>query len=312
MHTFHTILFVSDVLADDVGALKQALRIADANNAALSAFIVCPPLPKELAQYKDGFKTSLIQRLVESIRAAREASQVSETAVSLDIEVEGGGMPAERIIRHVLKHADDLLIKRAAGNEVDRGIKAVDMELLRKCPCPVWLCRPIRREWNTTKVAVAIDPQCHEPEGRDLSERLLQVSRSLADQCDGELHIVSCWDYPYENSLRNSPWIHMPDHEVHRTVNNACNLNRAALDKTIAYSGIGGRLQVAHVRGSPDRMIPGYVKQEGIDILVMGTVARKGIPGFFIGNTAENVVQNLACSLLTLKPNGFVSPVKAY
>ncbi|MFO0070344.1 MAG: universal stress protein, partial [Alphaproteobacteria bacterium] len=30
------------------------------------------------------------------------------------------------------------------------------------------------------------------------------------------------------------------------------------------------------------------------------------------GNTAENILQKLSCSLLALKPNGFVSPVKAY
>ena len=49
-----------------------------------------------------------------------------------------------------------------------------------------------------------------------------------------------------------------------------------------------------------------------IDILVMGTVARTGISGFIIGNTAENTVQKLSCSLMALKPQGFVSPVKAY
>ncbi|WP_421712475.1 universal stress protein [Aeromonas salmonicida] len=58
--------------------------------------------------------------------------------------------------------------------------------------------------------------------------------------------------------------------------------------------------------------MPQYVADHQIDILVMGTVARTGISGFFIGNTAENVVQKLECSLLALKPNGFVSPVMAY
>lgn len=31
-----------------------------------------------------------------------------------------------------------------------------------------------------------------------------------------------------------------------------------------------------------------------------------------IGNTAENILQKIDCSLLALKPLGFVSPVKAY
>ena len=41
----------------------------------------------------------------------------------------------------------------------------------------------------------------------------------------------------------------------------------------------------------------------------MGTVCRTGIAGFFIGNTAESILQQVDCSVLTVKPDGFVSPV---
>lgn len=46
-------------------------------------------------------------------------------------------------------------------------------------------------------------------------------------------------------------------------------------------------------------------------MLVMGTVARTGVAGFFMGNTAENISQRISCSLFALKPKGFISPVKA-
>jgi nucleotide-binding universal stress UspA family protein len=42
----------------------------------------------------------------------------------------------------------------------------------------------------------------------------------------------------------------------------------------------------------------------------MGTVGRSGIPGLFIGNTAEEVLQNARASILAVKPPSFVSPVK--
>jgi len=56
----------------------------------------------------------------------------------------------------------------------------------------------------------------------------------------------------------------------------------------------------------------GVQDETKIDILIMGTVARTGISGFIIGNTAENILQKIDCSLLALKPQGLVSPVKAY
>jgi nucleotide-binding universal stress UspA family protein len=41
----------------------------------------------------------------------------------------------------------------------------------------------------------------------------------------------------------------------------------------------------------------------------MGTVGRTGLPGFFIGNTAEEVLQTATTSVLAVKPAGFESPV---
>ena len=41
----------------------------------------------------------------------------------------------------------------------------------------------------------------------------------------------------------------------------------------------------------------------------MGTVCRTGIPGFHIGSTAENVLPHLQTSVLTVKPEGFVTPI---
>lgn len=43
---------------------------------------------------------------------------------------------------------------------------------------------------------------------------------------------------------------------------------------------------------------------------IMGTVGRTGIPGFLIGNTAETVLRQVACSVLAVKPTGFVTPVQ--
>lgn len=311
MQRFRNILFVSDGLTDSPEFLVQALNIARTNKAELNALIVCPAFPDELENYREKYEASLVQHVNASLQAARANTGVDEAQCPVRIEVESGGAPSQRTIRHVLQHAHDLLMKEAEPKEGEPGFKAMDMELLRKCPCPLWLSRPIGKECNEAAVAVAIDPQNEEPEGQDLSLRLLQLSRSLADACSGELNIISCWDYPFEDYLR-SPSGRMPDDELFAAVSQARMRHHAALKRTIRKSGIGGDIQVLDVRGRPDQMIPQLAAGKNIDILVMGTVARMGIPGFIIGNTAENVVQKLECSLLALKPNGFVSPVKAY
>ena len=311
MQLFHNILFVSQGVTDDTDALKQALSIARTNKVELKALIVCPELPREMAGYRDKYETSLIQHLETTIHATREAIKVSEAEVPVQIKVESGSAPAVRIVQHVMKKAHDLVIKETEPKEGGKGFKALDMELLRKCPCPVWLSRPISKHRNEMKIAVAIDPTSETPEGYDLSLRLLELARWLADTCTGELNIISCWDYEFEEYLRNRSWISIQDEELGEAVSAAQHHHRAALENQILKSGIRGKMEVHHVRGRADQMIPQFVADNDIDILVMGTVARTGIPGFVIGNTAENIVQKLGCSLLALKPEGFISQVKA-
>jgi len=42
----------------------------------------------------------------------------------------------------------------------------------------------------------------------------------------------------------------------------------------------------------------------------MGTTARTGMSGLVMGNIAENILDHVGCSVIALKPPGFVSPIK--
>jgi universal stress protein E len=46
-------------------------------------------------------------------------------------------------------------------------------------------------------------------------------------------------------------------------------------------------------------------RQTHASIVVMGAVSRSGLKGFFIGNTAERVLDSLACDALIVKPTNF-------
>lgn len=70
-------------------------------------------------------------------------------------------------------------------------------------------------------------------------------------------------------------------------------------------------LQQHLVRGRPSDLIVSFAQDNDVGLLVMGTVGRTGIPGLLIGNTAERVIDLVRCSILALKPQGFVSPVTA-
>ena len=68
--------------------------------------------------------------------------------------------------------------------------------------------------------------------------------------------------------------------------------------------------QVYLLKGEAGRLIPALAKVKKAELIVMGTVSRTGVAGLLIGNTAEKVLRQANCSVLTVKPEGFITPVK--
>ncbi|GAK21869.1 universal stress protein family 1 [Vibrio sp. JCM 19052] len=311
MRRFENILFATQGLPGHSDALGQAIRIAANNRVPVSGLIACPGFPTDLAQYQQSYEQSLHDSLQQSVKKLREQHDITEEQVPFPLRVQSSEQPAVCIIQQAITNNNDLIIKEAEPlSEGAEGFKAIDMTLLRKCPCPVWLHRPISKPRDKRRIAVAVDPMTVSDEQQALSRRLLELSRSIADTCDSRLHIISCWEHYLENYLDNHVWIQVEESQLANEVSRAKANHEQALQRLIEDSGISGEMVIHHLHGKPDDQIPECVDETEIDVLVMGTLARTGISGFVIGNTAENILQSINCSLVAMKPEGFVSPIK--
>lgn len=307
MNQFRNILYVSHGIQDETNGLKQALALARNNAAVLRVLVVYPEFPKSHQEYIGVYENALMQRMNQALETTQKALGLPLQAVTVDVR--GGHAHAATIVRDVLHYRHDLVIKQAESRHDGRGLQAIDMALLRQCPVPVWLSRPIARSREEMRVAVAVEARVDTPGERQLALDLLRLARMVADSCSGMLHVISCWDYEFENFLRGSIWSKVPEEEVARIVRDVEASSRASLDSLVQEAGIGGAVEIVHPRGNPAEMIPRQVKTLQIDVLVIGTLGRTGIAGYLIGNTAENVVQAVDCSLLALKPGDFVPPM---
>lgn len=312
MKRFQNILYVNFGNSRETEGLKQALKLAQDNNAELTIVSVYPEFPEFLQELKSNFNDFLKEQFLKSFKITISDLKTTKSKVPFIFESIEGSCPATRIIQKVITNSFDLVIKEAETKEDSKGFKAIDMELLRKCPCPVWLCKPMTHSHQDTRVAVAIDPMSMDKAGHDLSIKLLELSRSLSNKFDKKLKIISCWIFEFEEFFRRSARVRTTEEELKKTALEIESEHKRALQKLIYESGIDGEMQIIHVKGRPDEVIPIHVEEHKVDILVMGTVARSGIVGFIMGNTAENIIQKLSCTLLAVKPNGFVSPVKLY
>jgi nucleotide-binding universal stress UspA family protein len=58
--------------------------------------------------------------------------------------------------------------------------------------------------------------------------------------------------------------------------------------------------------GNPAREIERYAADERIDLIVIGTHGRTGLPHFLLGSVAEGVVREAGCPVITVRPHATV------
>lgn len=286
----------------------QAIRLAKENGAT-----IC------LAAFDEPFTVFPQLSLVKKMKTLF-STQLEELLQRFKLQIEAAGVPVEtrviwgrnyiEIVQLVLKEQFDLVVKLADPFHV-LGLPRLtgdDLSLLRKCPVPVWmLADPDRVEDNKQRVLVCLDSN-EEEERTALNRKLINYGRAIAEQEQAELHLVHVWELFGEERLRG-PFIHMPEEEVEQLLEETRSHHQNSLNQLMKEQKVGDSATLHLLKGQPSEVIPRYVTQENIDLIVMGTVGRTGLAGFVIGNTAENIMGNVHCSVLALKPDGFVSPI---
>ena len=304
MEFFKRILVDIDADAAVHPALDRAIVLARAGGAELTVADVMAVSPYERRSLPGQLEEDLIARrrgqLDRVVSAIRGVTAHAKLLV---------GRTATVLIQEVLRSNHDLLMRSHARNgdvPVAKEFGAVDMELLRKCPCAVMLVRHGSIAPHP-RVAAAVNASVADEVEQSLNRKIAAATLNLAEAVGGSPVILNAWA-PFGERMIQA---HASEDAFASYVDDA--RTRAADDlRGLARSldGVFAQVPMIQRRGKPEDIIPEFVSAEGVDILVMGTVARGGIPGLLIGNTAERVLRKITCSVLALKPDDFVSPVR--
>jgi nucleotide-binding universal stress UspA family protein len=219
------------------------------------------------------------------------------------------GKHAKAVIEAVVTGKADLLMRshgvHNAGKPMPFG--QIDMNLLRHCPCPVWIVEP-RVGKSIRRVLAAVNANRSEQNQRFLNRRIVEFALNLSKAEGAPLTILEAWSVFGEEFLR-------PRLEPGEVVNFLTeSRDHAASDLSDFLAPFGDRLQgvsVELLQGEPSEVIPTYVVDHDVDLVVMGTVARTGIAGLLMGNTAERVLRRLQGAVVAIKPPGFIDPTTA-
>ncbi len=297
MKRFKNILLVCNSGAGDDDTLSQAAALAKRNDAELTMVEIVMKTASSARDIAELHKH--LSRMIASIQ--KEGVNTSTAILE--------GTSFLEIIRQVLRRGHDLVIIPA---ECDVGFKhlffgSTPMHLMRKCPCPVWVTNPgVSNDYK--RILAAVDPSADAVEADGLNTDILDLATSLAHLNNSELHIVHAWDVTGSDldTLRSEITEEIRDRVLRKNEL----MYRKPLERLLdRYVLDNDKHQIHLVRGDPGILLPKMVEEKQIDHIVMGTVVRTGIPGLFIGNTAESVLRRVSCAMLTVKPAGFVPPI---
>lgn len=170
------------------------------------------------------------------------------------------------------KYDADLIIISDYTTENDRtDLTPSKWALLRASECPVMIVHP-QTNLDRNTILAAVNMQTDNARYAELNEKILSYSALLADKYGAEKHIVN----GYEDGME------YPD--------------RAKL-----LRDTDTKQENIHVRqGGPRAIISEVATEIDADIVVIGTLARRGVMAAMRGNKSERIIRELSCDVMVL------------
>jgi universal stress protein E len=301
---YKRILVAVDFSAHSEAALQQAIWLARTQGARVVLAHTLPDL-REVAHRASALaKLDLLQGDGElfqnEIRQASDGKMrrmiEEHRASDLDIKYETLlGDPFVELIHAVQSERYDLVLAGSRGMAAWKQILvgSTATRLVRKCPASVWIVKA--EHVGPPKVVLATT------DFSDVSWKAVEQGLSIAQQAQAAFHLLHVID-------ERDTHVEIAASTIRKEINVAVEkrLNHALESMQIDRTQIELHLAL----GTPWKEISRLSQHLNVDLIAMGTVGRSGIQGLLLGNTAEKVLRTCDCSILTVKPSEFVSPIE--
>jgi len=270
----------------------QAVKMARDSKARLKIVHTIPRRDDDKLQ-------TMRETALEKLRALTAPSIPEDLPHEYDILV---GNPAVAVTQEVVRNGHDLAMVIPNNRRQFLGMTfgSTTLRLMRVCPCPIWAIKPPANE-NYTSILAPVAYK--EGSADELNRRILDLAFSLGRRDGATVHVFHSWD-SYGWDVDPNPVEGSPEELRYRK-------RIQWFDELVKPYGLDHRSEnVVFLQGDPGELIPENAERMQHDLIIMGTICRSGLSGFFMGNTAERILLKVSCSVLALKPDKFETPVK--
>ncbi len=296
MKRFRKILVATDTRLDEHPIVDQAAEIAQQNNATLKIVDIVPEfswIARKTTSDLEKMRDLYSQEKKEKLEAL--AAPIRSKGIEVETKIMSGKTSVE-IIREVLRGEHDLVMAVAKGkNSTRKGFFGqTAFRLLRKCPSAVWLVSPGASS-KVKHVLGCVDISSDQPLDAELNDKIYEITASIGQRHDARFSVLHAWVMVDEALLSRK----LAPREVAAYERDDRDYKKKLFDKFLAQHESSTDSENVHmIKGFAPEVISSFVAENGVDLVVMGTVARSGLLGILMGNTAEKILDRLECSVL--------------
>lgn len=293
------LMVVIDAEHQQQPALQRAVEVARETGAALHLLQVeyHPSLESGLLDSRllDRARETIVRQSCEAVRTS--VAHLSAEGLQIEVDVRWGKRRHEEILSRVAVLQPDILFKSTHPSSALRRLLFSDTswQLIRRCPAPLWLVHDA--ESSGKRLCAALDPLHSADKPAALDHQLIRTSQALQAALGLQAEYLHA-QAPLPRSLLFDAEVAQ---EYEDYVTQCSREHRQAFDKLIAQHAID-RAQAHLQEGFAEEVIPRFVREHNIGLLVMGAIARGHLDSLLIGHTAERVLERVECDLLVIKP----------
>ncbi len=238
------------------------------------------------------------ERLLQERQAWLEelARPLREEGLQVQTAVRWGKPLHQEVLARCEELQPDMLFKAASDHGPLRRLFLGNScwQLIRHSRVPLWLVHhgdigAYRR------LCAAVDPTHSLDKPAALDHRLLSIANQLASLLGLEAHCLHCYAPLPPSLLFDSDLVN----RYPQYLAESSQQHRKAFDELLRlYPQVQAHSHL--VEGYPEETIPHVVREQSIDLLLMGAVSRSHLDSALIGNTAERVLEQVDCDLLVI------------
>jgi len=307
------ILVVIDPTREEQPALSRAAELAKHTNAEL-ALLTCIFNPDiahvewvtgdSLKHLRSAMIDEQFQKLEQLAEPLRSAGR------SVSIKVAWDKPLHEAIVREALRIKPDFVVKDTHHHSAIARIlfTNTDWHLIRECPFPLWLVKPVTVPAHATVMA-AVDPTHEHDQTAALDRRIIQTAQFFGVIFEEPLQLVHVFEPPPIPVMGEFPTV-SPTASVEGMIEQARETHVHALQSLAADGGFPPE-EVHFLEGDQVRLLPEAASELHAAMVVMGAINRSRLERAIIGHTAEKTLDHFPCDVVIVKPDGFKSPVES-